>query len=68
MNKTHKVLDLMYHEEEGQECYAGTYRGCESFVGKQSCPGMFKIVPLTADEIDSYSGYPDDSDVYDLYD
>ena len=36
--KTHKVLDLVYTEEEGQGCFTGTM----SFA--------YKIVPLTEEE------------------
>ena len=30
--KTHKVLNLIYTEEEGQECFSGTYQECLDFV------------------------------------
>ncbi len=51
--KTHKVLDLVYTKEEGQDCYAGTHNECLNFVNKQGGAAfMFKIVPLIKQELE----------------
>ena len=34
--KTHKVIDLVYHEEEGSDTFVGTYEECIDFVADQS--------------------------------
>lgn len=40
------VLDLVYTEEEGQECFSGTYEECEKYIQEQGgWEGMYKIVP-----------------------
>lgn len=52
--KTHKVLDLNYHPEEGQGCFDGTQQECEAFVAKQSPHFMYKVVPMTDDEINNH--------------
>ena len=49
---THKVLDLVYTEEEGQDCFSGTHEECEQFIETQGGASfMYKIVPLTQEEI-----------------
>ena len=58
MKKTHKVLDLHYHEEEGQECFCGTYQECVKFLADQTPHFMYKIVPMTKQEIDFESLNP----------
>lgn len=47
---THKVIDLMYTEEEGQDTLVGTEEECNIFVTEQDCVGL-RVVPLTRDEI-----------------
>lgn len=38
--KTHKVLDLIYTEEEGQVCFVGTIQECMNFVEEQNDYGF----------------------------
>lgn len=52
--KTHKVLDLFYHPEEGQDCFDGTIQECEEFVAKQLSFFMFQVVPMSKEEIESH--------------
>jgi len=50
--KTHKVLDLAYTIDEGQDCFVGTFEECQNFVQEQgSATFMFNIVPLSKQEI-----------------
>lgn len=51
--KTHKVVDIFYHEEEGQDCFVGTLMECIEFETKQNSIGLV-IVPMTKEEIDNY--------------
>jgi hypothetical protein len=44
---THQVLDLHYHEEEGQECFEGTQQECYKFIEEQGgATFMYKVVPI----------------------
>ena len=52
--KTHKVLDLVYTVEEGQDCFDGTLQECNDFVMLQPNNLMYKVVPMTAEEIESH--------------
>lgn len=52
--KTHEVLDLTYHVEEGQGCFDGTKEDCESFVQSQPSPFTLKIVPMLQSEIENH--------------
>lgn len=52
--KTHEVLDLHYHEDEGQGCFDGTYQECLDFLADQSPHFMYKIVPMTKEEIENH--------------
>jgi hypothetical protein len=54
MEKTHKVLDLHYHEDEGQECFDGTQQECEEFASTQSPSFMYKVVPMTKEEKENH--------------
>lgn len=48
--KTHKVIDVIYHDNEaGHEAYVGTYKECHDFVEEQSDFG-YLVVPLTKKE------------------
>ena len=51
--KTHKVIDLVYHEDEGNEVFAGTRAKCEEWKSKQGFG--YKIVPMTLEEINIYN-------------
>lgn len=53
--KTHEVLDLHYHEDEGQGCFVGTLEECNEFVSQQGISTfMYKVVPMTKEEIENY--------------
>lgn len=52
---THKVLDLHYHPDEGQGCFAGTEEECHEFAATQSPSFMYKVVPLTEAEYQYYN-------------
>ena len=54
MKKTHEVLDLHYHEDEGQGCFDGTREECEEFAATQSPSFMYKVVPMTKQEIENH--------------
>lgn len=54
MIKTHVVLDLHYTQEEGQDCFDGTLQECEKFAASQTPHFMYKVVPMTQQEIDSH--------------
>lgn len=69
--KTHKVLDLVYHEDEGQGCFDGTEQECYGFINSQGgATFMYKVVPLTQYELDlrkNIGGFGDvdsDSDAF----
>lgn len=52
--KTHEVLDLHYHPDEGQGCFVGTKKECDEFVATQSPSFMYKVVQMTKEEIENY--------------
>lgn len=52
--KTHRVLDLHYHEDEGQGCFVGTLQECLDFKETQSPDFMYQVVPMTKEEIELY--------------
>lgn len=52
--KTHLVLDLAYLPEEGQDVFSGTKQECDDFVASQSDHFMYKVVPMTKQEMDAY--------------
>ena len=58
MRKTHKVIDLVYHEDEGNEVYDGTLKECHQFIKDQSDMGgstfTYKVVPMTKEEIETH--------------
>jgi len=54
MKKTHEVLDLHYHEDEGQGCFDGTREECEEFAATQSPSFMYKVVAMTKQEIENH--------------
>ena len=48
---THKVLDLVYTSEEGQDAYVGTLKDCHEFVKDQGDSHYtYRVVPLTKEE------------------
>lgn len=48
------MLDLTYHESEGNGCLVGTRKECEEFVAMQGEQFMFQILPMTKEEIENY--------------
>lgn len=52
--KTHEVLDLHYLPEEGQGCFDGTYQECLNFLADQRPHFMYKVVPMSKEEIDNH--------------
>jgi len=48
--KTHIVIDLVYHEDEGNQAFVGTHQECMDFVVEQGFG--FEIVPMTKEEIE----------------
>ena len=54
--KTHKVIDEIYHEDEGNSVFVGTYDECVDFLWKQGmCSIGMKIVLLLSEEIKIYN-------------
>ena len=51
MKKTHKVIDLTYHEDEGNEAFDGTEQECHDFVAEQGGVG-WEVVPMLKEEIE----------------
>lgn len=50
--KTHKVIDLVYHESEGNDVFSGTYQECLEWKQEQSEFGLM-IVPMTEEECEA---------------
>lgn len=50
--KTHKVIDLVYHEDEGNDVFAGTYEECLNWKAEQGFG--YQVVPMTKEEIELY--------------
>lgn len=50
--KTHKVIDLVYHEDEGNEVYCGTQEKCHEWASEQGFG--YQVVPMTKEEIETY--------------
>jgi len=51
--KTHKVIDIVYHEDEGNEVFVGTRQECEDWKSSQGFG--YKIVPMTLEEINIHN-------------
>ncbi|MFT3994831.1 MAG: hypothetical protein QM660_11015 [Dysgonomonas sp.] len=44
--KKYIVLDLVYTEDEGHECFSGSYEECHDFIlAQRGFEGMYRIVP-----------------------
>ena len=54
--KTHKVIDNVYHEDEGNEVFVGSVKQCTDWVEKQNTYG-FDIVPMTRKEIEYHNKF-----------
>jgi hypothetical protein len=55
---THKVIDLAFTEEEGQEDFAGTHLQCIGYLNEQNSSGeqyTLRIVPLIKEELKLYN-------------
>jgi hypothetical protein len=51
--KTHKVIDLVYYEDEGNEVFSGSYQECMEWKLEQGFG--YQILPLSLDEIKFYN-------------
>lgn len=51
--KTHKVIDLVYHEDEGNEVYVGTHQECLDWVSEQPDYFTYQVIPLLPAEIEA---------------
>lgn len=47
--KDYKVIDLVYHEDEGNDVFAGTLDECLEWMRDQGYG--YQIVPMTKEEI-----------------
>jgi len=53
--KTHKVLDLTYHEDEGQSCFVGTEKECNDFIESQGGSNFtYEVASMTKEEVENY--------------
>lgn len=50
--KTHKVIDMVYTEEEGNSVFAGTLKECQEWASQQGFG--YQVVPMTKEEIEAY--------------
>ena len=48
--KTHKVIDLFYYEDEGNDVFSGTYQECLEWESEQGFG--YQVVPMTKEEIE----------------
>ena len=56
--KTHKVIDLVYHEDEGNIAFVGTADECQEFVAQQGFgyEGFgYEITKLTPEEYEIHN-------------
>jgi len=51
---SHRVIDLVYHEDEGNSVFVGTLKECNDYVSLQSDFWTYQIIPLTKEEIENY--------------
>lgn len=47
--KTHLVIDEVYHEDEGNQAFAGSLQECQEFQAQQGFG--YKVVPMTSEEL-----------------
>lgn len=52
--KTHIVIDLAYHKEEGNEAFVGTLQECNDWVTLQDSIG-FEVRPMTKEEMATHN-------------
>lgn len=55
--KTHKVIDLVYHEDEGNVAFVGTYEECQDWITNNYDVG-YQVVPLSLDELKLNNEFP----------
>jgi hypothetical protein len=48
--KTHIVIDMTYHEDEGNQVFVGTEDECYNWVESQGSFG-FEVKPMTKEEV-----------------
>ncbi len=51
---SHKVIDLVYGEDEGNSIFVGTLKECDDYVSTQPDFWTYQIIPLTSEEIKNY--------------
>ena len=51
--KTHKVIDLVYHEDEDNEAFVGTHHECLDFQSEQGFG--YQVIPLLKEELSTYN-------------
>lgn len=56
--KTHKVVDLVYHEDEGNDVFDGTLEECLNWKAEQGFG--YEVVPMTKEEINFYRNNQDE--------
>jgi len=47
--KTHVVVDLVYHEDEGNEVFEGTYQECMDWARDQGFG--YQVLPKTKEQL-----------------
>jgi hypothetical protein len=54
--KTHLVIDMVYHEEEGNQAFAGTEQECYDWITSQGgATFTYKVVPMLPEERKIYN-------------
>jgi hypothetical protein len=48
--KTHIVIDMTYHEDEGNDVFVGTLQECNDWVDAQNTFGL-EVKPMTKEEL-----------------
>ena len=48
---THEVIDTIYHEDEGQGIFTGSFEQCYDFISTQDTYGL-EIRELTREEVE----------------
>jgi hypothetical protein len=52
--KTHVVIDMTYHEDEGNQVFVGTEEECYNWIEGQGGFG-FEVKPMTKEELKVYN-------------
>jgi hypothetical protein len=48
--KTHKVIDLVYHDDENNVVFSGTHQECLDWKSEQGFG--YQVLPMTPEEIE----------------